>query len=182
MRPDDQQKAGTVVMGVIAASVVLLLLQLLCGCTTTRYVPVESVRTEYREVDTTAIYNRLLRLFESRRENTSRIDSLIDREKETVVLKENGDTARHDRERVVYVSSKREKELEHRVTEQDSVINALRTQLSSVKVDSIPVPYPVEKPLTRWQQAKMDFGGAAMGGVAFAVCFAVVWLSKKFRK
>lgn len=182
MRPDDQLKAGTVVIGLIAAGVILLLLQLLCGCTTTRYVPVESVRTEYREADTTAIYERLLRLFESRREKETRSDSLIDRTKETVVLTANGDTARHDRERVVYVSSKHERELEHRVTEQDSVINALRTQLSSVKADSIPVPYPVEKPLTRWQQTKMDFGGMAMGGVAIAVCFAVVWLIRKFRK
>lgn len=49
------------------------------------------------------------------------------------------------------------------------------------QTDSIPVPYPVERPLSRWEQAKMDLGGIAMGGVAVAVCFAVIWLIKRFR-
>lgn len=50
------------------------------------------------------------------------------------------------------------------------------------RTDSIPVPYPVEKKLTRWEQTKMDLGGVAMGVLAAAVCIAVVWLIKKFRK
>jgi hypothetical protein len=33
---------------------------------------------------------------------------------------------------------------------------------SFIKTDSIQVPYPVEKKLTRWQQVKMDWGGTAM--------------------
>ena len=49
-------------------------------------------------------------------------------------------------------------------------------------VDSIRVPYPVEHELTRWQQTKMDLGGFALGGIAVALCTAVVWLIKKFRK
>ena len=31
-----------------------------------------------------------------------------------------------------------------------------------IKTDSIQVPYPVEKQLAKWQQFKLDFGGAAM--------------------
>ncbi|MBJ2186421.1 MAG: hypothetical protein JFR23_06925 [Muribaculaceae bacterium] len=98
------------------------------------------------------------------------------------MLKENGDTARHDKERIVYVASYREKELEHKVQQQDSIIKALRLQLESVKSDTIPVPYPVEKQLTKWQQTKMDFGGFALGGVAIVICAVVVWLVRKFRK
>lgn len=48
--------------------------------------------------------------------------------------------------------------------------------------DSIPVPYPVEKKLSRWEQAKMDFGGFALGGIAVALCAAVVWLARRFRQ
>lgn len=48
--------------------------------------------------------------------------------------------------------------------------------------DSVAVPYPVEKRLSRWQQAKMDFGGMAMGGVAIALCIVAFWLIRKFRK
>lgn len=41
------------------------------------------------------------------------------------------------------------------------------------------VPYPVERELTRWERTKMDFGGMAIGAVAAAVCFAVVWMIKR---
>lgn len=33
---------------------------------------------------------------------------------------------------------------------------------SFIKVDSVSVPYPVEKKLSKWQQAKVDWGGWAM--------------------
>lgn len=173
---------GVIAFNALAWAALIWALASLCGCSQTRYVPVESVRTEYREADTAAIYERLRDFFESmyRREVSS--DSVVDRSKETVVLKENGDTARHDRERTVYVSSRREKELEHKLSQRDSIIDALRLQLASVKVDSIPVPYPVERPLSRWERAKMDLGGFALGGIAVAVCVAVIWLIIKIRK
>lgn len=167
----------------IFAAALIALILILCGaCSTTRYVPVESVRVEYRETDTTGIYERLRNYFESIYHREVSTDSVIDRSKETVVLKENGDTARHDKERIIYVSSRREKELEHELSQRDSVIDVLRLQLASVKSDSIPVPCPVEKKLTQWQQTKMDFGGFALGGVAVALCIAVVWLIRKFRR
>lgn len=50
------------------------------------------------------------------------------------------------------------------------------------KVDSVPVPYPVEHKLSRWERAKMDFGGMAIGGMAIALCVAVVWLVKRFKR
>lgn len=33
---------------------------------------------------------------------------------------------------------------------------------SFIKTDSVQVPYPVEKKLTKWQQIKIDWGGSAM--------------------
>lgn len=170
---------GVMVAGWLA---VMWLLLMLTGCTTTRYVPVERVRTEWREADTTAIYDRLRSFFESLYSRETSSDSVVERNKETVVLKEDGDTARHDKERIVYVSSRREKELVHKLSQRDSIIDALRLQLASVKSDSIPVPYPVERPLTRWEQTKMDFGGVALGALAIVVCAAVWWLARKFRK
>lgn len=44
--------------------------------------------------------------------------------------------------------------------------------------DSIRVPYPVEKPLTKWQRWKMDVGGWAMGVAAVLVVLLVVRLFK----
>ncbi len=168
----------------LALSVAALILMCLVatGCTRTIYKPVETVRTEYVEADTTGLYERMRSFFESQRLKETSSDSVIDRTKETVVLKENGDTARHDKERIVYVASHREKELEHKVQQQDSTIKALRLQLESVKSDSIPVPYPVERELTKWEQTKKDFGGFAIGAIIAVVCIAVIWLIKKFRK
>lgn len=162
--------------------VIITALIALCGCRPTRYVPVERVRTEYIEADTTGLYERMRSFFESQRLKETSSDSVIDRTKETVVLKENGDTARHDKERVVYVASHSEKELEHKVEQQDSVIKALRLQLESVKSDSIPVPYPVERRLNRWEQTKQDMGGYALVALAAIVCVAVVWLIRRFKR
>ena len=51
-----------------------------------------------------------------------------------------------------------------------------------VLTDSIPVPYPVERELTRWEQTKIDYGGAALGAWIAVMCIAVIWLIKKYRK
>ena len=166
----------------LLAVAALILMACFSSCSPTKYVPVETVRTEYVEADTTGLYERMRSFFESQRLKETSSDSIIDRTKETVVLKENGDTARYDKERIVYVASHREKELEHKVEQQDSTIKALRLQLESVKSDTIPVPYPVEKQLTKWQQTKMDFGGFALGGLAIGLSIAVIWLIRKFRR
>lgn len=42
-----------------------------------------------------------------------------------------------------------------------------------VQCDTIRVPYPVEKPLTRWQRWKLDLGGFAMAAIAIAVLVVV---------
>lgn len=154
----------------------------LCSCTRTVFEPVERVRTEYVGADTTGLYERLRDYFESMYHRETSTDSVIDRSKETVVLKENGDTVRHDKEHIIYVSSRREKELEHKLSERDSIIDALRLRLASVKSDSIPVPYPVEKKLTRWEQTKMDLGGITIGFMATVTLIAVVWLVRCFRR
>ncbi|WP_304154558.1 hypothetical protein [Hoylesella buccalis] len=44
--------------------------------------------------------------------------------------------------------------------------------------DSIPVPYPVEKQLTKWQQWKMDFGGWTMGVAAVLVILVILKVTK----
>ena len=44
--------------------------------------------------------------------------------------------------------------------------------------DSIPVPYPVEKQLTKWQRWKMDAGGWAMGVAAVLVILVILKVTK----
>ena len=42
-----------------------------------------------------------------------------------------------------------------------------------VQCDTIRVPYPVEKPLTRWQRWKQEVGGFAMAGIVVTVLVVV---------
>lgn len=124
--------------------VMMLLCALFGSCTTMKYVPVESVRTEYRDRD---------------------VERLVaDTVHDTRLVWVKGDT----------VVDIREKERIRRVELHDTCY--------VVRTDSVAVPYPVERSLTRWEQTKMDFGGFALGGIAVALCIAVVWLIRKFRR
>lgn len=122
----------------------LFFLFAVAACTPTKYVPAETVRTEYRD------------------RGVERI--VTDTVRDTRLVWVKGDTVREIRqsERIRLVAVHDTCFVEH--------------------VDSIRVPYPVERKLSRWERAKMDFGGFAMGGFVIAVCVAVAWLIKKFRK
>lgn len=50
------------------------------------------------------------------------------------------------------------------------------------RTDSVQVPYPVEKPLTRWQQTKMDIGGIGLLIAAVALLALIVWIAVRFRR
>lgn len=50
------------------------------------------------------------------------------------------------------------------------------------KTDTISVPYPVEKQLTKWQQTKVDYGGWAMGVVFVFILVVVGVMVYKLKK
>lgn len=65
----------------------------------------------------------------------------------------------------------------YRVTERtDTVYEAM---VDSVKAR---VPCPMERELTRWEKAKMEVGGVAMGVVAAMVIAVGVWGVRRMRK
>lgn len=180
---DPTRRWGCIGTALYSATVIaIVVILLLCSCSRTEYVPVERVRTEYRQADTTAIYNRLLARLESERRMESSTDSIVDRRKETVTLNDSGDTVRVVDTRYVYVSSRRERELEREVSERDSIIGVLRTQLSTMAADSIPVPYPVERELSRWERIKMTIGDLVAGLWAILAVLSVMSCVIKFRE
>lgn len=135
---------GVLAFNAMAWAVLIWLLVSLCGCTTTKYVPVETVRTEYRDHD---------------------IERLVaDTVHDTRFVFVKGDTVLDIRDSW------------H--TQREYVRDTVRV----IQSDTVRVPYPVERRLSKWEQTKMDFGGFALGGFAVAVCIAVAWLIKKFRK
>lgn len=131
-------------LGLIA----LMALIMICSCSRSVYVPVETVQ---HHTDTL----RLTRL---------RVDSVFMHDSIAVLAR--GDT--------VYITKYRDR-FRYR-NHVDTVYKA------TVDTARISVPYPVERQLSRWEQTKMDFGGMAIGGIAIAVCIAVIWLIRKFRK
>ena len=42
--------------------------------------------------------------------------------------------------------------------------------------DTVQVPVPVERRLSRWEQVKMDFGGMAIGGLIVIVSAILMWI------
>lgn len=93
-----------------------------------------------------------------------RVDSVIMRD--SVAVFQKGDT--------VTITKYRDR---YRVKELTDTV--YQSAIDSVKVC---VPYPVERELSRWERTKMDFGGMAIGALVIALCVAVAWLIKKFRK
>lgn len=113
---------------------IILLASAIClSSCRTQYIPVETVRTEYKTRDSV------------------RYDSIYKHDSIFYLIK--GDT--------VY---KYVKLVEYKYL----FINRTDTIL---KTDSIQVPYPVEKRLTRWQILKMELGGWALGVI---IVFALV--------
>ena len=55
----------------------------------------------------------------------------------------------------------------------------------SIKVDSLRVPYPVERKLNKWESLKMEVGGWAIGGLSAVVialiAYIVTWLVRRYK-
>lgn len=187
MNKENRQKIERAAWGLILAlGVTVFILGTLVlsgGCTRTVYKPVETVRTEYIHGDTAQFMALVNSLKEQISQKNSKKESLIHKEKETVKLNEKGDTVLRDRFVYIHLSSEERSAYERTIESQRDSISELRQKLSSVKSDSIHVPYPIEKELTKWEQVKMDAGGIAIGVLCAAVItFVVVWIIRIKRK
>ena len=51
-----------------------------------------------------------------------------------------------------------------------------------LRSDTVRVPYPVERGLTKWEQVKLDVGGWAIAVVVVTILVVVGWMVYKIRK
>lgn len=147
MTPRDKTPVLDAIGGLLlgmALGLGALALMCMASCSPTKYVPVETVRTE-KDVVTRWL-----------------TDTVMQNDTRFVFVK--GDTVIDWRDR-----------WRERVREVHDTVYIERT-------DSVPVPYPVERELSRWERTKIDYGGEAIAAFAVVVIAAVVWLIKKFRK
>ncbi len=104
----------------------------------TQYIPVETVRTEYKARD------------------SIRVDSIYNQDSIYVLVK--GDTVYQYRYKYLY---------------KYQYLNRTDTM---IKIDSVQVPYPVEKQLSRWQAIKIELGGWAFGAIIVFALVIAIWL------
>ena len=125
--------------------ILLLIMYFFCECRT-EYVPIESVRYD------SVMIEKLMR------------DSVFVRD--SVYLKEKGDTVFKYKDRFVYVYK-----------------NRVDTFLAE-KIREIEVPVPVERKLTWWERVKLKYAEWVIGAlVAIALVYALrQWLARKIRK
>ena len=124
--------------------IILLILAICFVSCRTQYIPVESVRTEYKTRD------------------SIRFDSIYQRDSVYMLVK--GDTIYQYRYKYLY-----------------RYLTTNRTD-TILKHDSIPIPYPVEKQLSRWQTIKMELGGRAFGIIilfTLIIIGQIIFKSKK---
>lgn len=121
---------------------IILLVSAICftGCRTTQYVPVETIKTEYKTRD------------------SIRHDSIYQRD--SIYVIDRGDTVYTYKDRYLY---------------KYLYLNRIDTV---IKTDSVQIPYPVEKALTRWQKAKIELGGWAFGVLIMLAIVLVIRLLK----
>lgn len=113
---------------------IILLASAICSCRSIQYVPVESVKYD-------SVYlNKIIR------------DSI--HERDSIYIKESGDTVYKYRDRYIYRSK------------------IVRDTVYTKQADTISVPYPVEAQLTKWQKLKQSVGGFAI--ISFMVIFMIV--------
>lgn len=114
------------------------------ACRGIQYVPVETIRTEYKTRD------------------SIRFDSIYQRDSIYMLVK--GDTVYQYKYKYLYRYLT--------INKTDTVI----------QTDSVQVPYPVEKKLTRWQAVKIKLGGWAFGMIITFGLMVVGWLVYRLKK
>lgn len=147
--PNDRLSLWHILAGFGWGIIACLLITLLGGCKSIRYVPVESHTTD-------TLYQ-----VKVQRDSIHTTDSIYIHEWASIT----GDTIYKEKERWRYLYRDR-----WRVD-----------TLYKSHTDTIAVPYPVEKPLTRWQQFCLDYGKMTTGATAVLILLLAVWLIRKVR-
>ena len=144
----------------------ILLASAVCSCSRVQYVPLPSVsqvKDSVNLIDSVSI-----------RYEVVKVDSVRIKDSTVIVQDKDGN--------IIMEKYYRETE-RYRSLEND--YNELRRRYESLKAekrDSVPVPYPVEKELSRWQKLKMDVGGIAIVAVLLALAAAGVLLFLRMRR
>lgn len=148
-------------VGVILIAVASLLLS---GCKSIQYIPVEKVKTEYINKTDTFIKKDTV---------ISKKETII-READSTLVAKLGLQLKDNEKAILILQRELEKQISK---ESESKTDTV------LKTDSIQVPYPVERNLTKWEKVKMDIGGITIGAcIVILLLIMVGFISKVLRK
>lgn len=160
----DWKRAWGFVLGLIACAII----SLLTGCRTKEYVPVESVRTEYKD--------RVKIVHDTVLDSVQKHNFTL--QKDSMAVATSGDTVKiehwHTLKLIYYEKAA------------SKALTSATDSSTAARADSVKVPYPVERKLTKWEQVKMDFGSWAIGIAGIALIAGIVaivrWLRIKIKR
>ena len=149
---NDHINLKQVLIGFIWGAIACLLITLLGSCRTIKYVPVETIKTEYITKTDTFVQR----------------DSIHTRDSIYLHEWQQGDTIYRDRHHYHTIYQDRWRDRTHTDT--------------IMKTDTIQVPYPVEKPLTRWEKFCIDYGKMGAGATAALAALLIISIARRVRR
>lgn len=149
---------------IIAFFAVWVIILCLCGCKQVEYIPVETIKTEYKHTTDTVHHT----------------DSIIDhqttiiREVDSAMMAQFGIQLKAAERAWLIQNDHLQREIERlKEAHTDTIF----------KTDSIQVPIPVERKLTKWEQVCLDYGKLMMGGticaVLLVILYIILWIKKR---
>lgn len=144
----------------VVGVVICIIITMFCGCKNVQYVPYEVVKKEIvHQTDTV----------EKKVETNKETNTIIreGRPEDSVLLAKLGIKLSAN-ERLLILQQQQISDLTNELKE---IHNK-----DSVRSDTIQVPVPVERNLSRWEQVCLDYGKVMMGGTILAVVIIIVWL------
>lgn len=154
--------------------VIVVTSMLLCSCGSVKYVPVETVKTERVEVhDTVTVADSTVR-----NDSTATHTKMLLQKVDSAYLAMLGILNAPPEAWLLQL----EKETMQKTSETSSHKESEKQTSDSVRVEYKDRPYPVEKPLTRWESFCIDYGKIMMGSTIASMAVAallVVYRRKK---
>lgn len=142
---------------------VIFMVFMLFSCRSVEYVPVESNHVEHHW----------------HHDSVEKIDTFIKdkvttiRELDSAAMAEYG-IRLNNAERAFLVQTKEFERQIQKLLEQKSD--------TVIKVDSVQVPVPIERKLSRWEQTCLDYGRVMMGGTIVAIIVIILWIISWIKK
>ena len=141
--------------------VVWIVLQL-CGCKQVEYVPLKEVKTV--EIERNGIN------WSDRSYGSNETTMITIKDSVVVVVNQQGEEVRRE--------EWHEKETDREYREKYEELLSMYESLRSEKTDTVQVPYPIEKKLSKWEQTCVNYGGEAIV-ICVVFLFVIIWMTYK---